>query len=528
LVLTTWVLPCAAREDVVNKWQVFEAEFRSTRSYAEPVHDVRLEVVFASPSGVEHRKYAFWDGSARWKLRFSPDEIGPWSYRTECSDPRNKGLHGRTGSLICTVPSQLSAVARSGPLRTVRGVGHFEHADGTPFFWMADAAVPLALSASSRELREYAGIRSGQGFTVALWRADATGLGEGARSVRPGPQAELHLPTVRRIDDAVELLRDAGLVSAVIPFSESGVSDDVLLPESEIVALLRQMVARWDAYPVTWVMVVEGETDSRRLARSRRILRHVFERVTHAPVLVFCGESYWVLDTLRKDAWVNALGYHTGNNISTEAALWLTAGPLSTLWSQEPRLPLLNLMPATEAGLAMDGSVVSSSDALSVLCGSLFIAPPSGFCYRAHGVETWNTVRDTNTVATLGVSLQEWQKALHLPAAKCLKALHRLLEEARYPTLQPMPALLLNQPGDVDPRLHVSVLADVRCSGVLLHVPAGQEVRLRADRLAAQLEVIRLNLADGTRETQTANPDAGEYRLQAPEGVGCLFLLRSQ
>jgi hypothetical protein len=288
------------------------------------------------------------------------------------------------------------------------------------------------------------------------------------------------------------------------------------------------MVARWDALPVAWVMFVEGEADHRKLARARRILRHVFERVDHAPVMVFCGDAYWALENFRKDAWVNALAYQTGNKVDAESTLWLTAGPLTTAWQQEPAKPWLNLRPAAEAGTTTEGAVISSESALRTLCRSLWVTPAAGVCYRARGVEDWNTTRDTNTVASMGVALQEWQKALHLPAAKRLRAIRTLFEGANFPLLEPKPALLVSQPGATDPLQHVSVLGNVNSSVVLVHVPAGQTAELNRQRLPAELDVVQLTLNSGEVQSVPVEEDHARLTLRAPAESDGVFALRQR
>jgi hypothetical protein len=525
LLLLSLPASVVARSAVVNKWQVFETDFRSSRDYLHAIHDVRLEIEFTAPSGARHRTYGFWDGTSRWKVRFSPDEIGTWTFRTDCSVTRDSGLHDRTGEFVCTVPSQASALSRCGPIKAAAGASHFEHADGTPFFWLADAALPGALTASSKEWTEYVSTRAAQGFTVALWRADSIGDGAPPEAYQASSPIEPQVSRLRRLDDVVEQARDAGLVSAVVPFSEVGVPEDQLLPEAEVVALVRQIIARWDALPVTWVMCIDGKSNSRKLARGRRILRHVFERIDHAPVMVFCGEGYWALEDFREDAWANALAYQTGNHISPEATLWLTSGPISTIWQKEPWRPLLNVMPAAEASISADGALIGSEAALRVLCRSLFVAPPAGVCYRARGVEDWDTARDTNTQASVGVALQGWQKSLHLPAAKRLAAIRALFEQSAFPLLEPKPGLLASQPGVADPRNHVSVLGNVNSSTVLVHVPAGQVAQLQRGRLPAELELVRLDIRTGELQGVPVEEDNARLTLRAPAESDCLFKL---
>ena len=54
---------------------------------------------------LEHRTVTvdgFYDGEAKWRVRFMPDEIGEWTYTTRSSTPE---LNGATGQFQCVNPS---------------------------------------------------------------------------------------------------------------------------------------------------------------------------------------------------------------------------------------------------------------------------------------------------------------------------------------------------------------------------------------------------------------------------------------
>src|SRR5205823_3739392 len=88
--------------------------------------------------GETNQVYGFWDGGKTWRVRFSPNVPGRWSFKTTCSDTDNKGLHDRAGEFICTAPTGSNRFSQHGLVRVARDQRHFEHADGTPFFWLAD------------------------------------------------------------------------------------------------------------------------------------------------------------------------------------------------------------------------------------------------------------------------------------------------------------------------------------------------------------------------------------------------------
>ena len=144
--------------DPAGRYRVAEWSCRSAVEYANPWRDVELSFVFTTPAGRELRVPAFWAGGRRWCARYSSGEVGEHRFRTECSDPRNGGLHGRIGAVRVVEAAGENRVdlhRRTGAVRVVEGASdnplfrrgpvemdpsrtHLRHADGTPFFWLAD------------------------------------------------------------------------------------------------------------------------------------------------------------------------------------------------------------------------------------------------------------------------------------------------------------------------------------------------------------------------------------------------------
>jgi hypothetical protein len=90
-----------------SKWSVFGQSFSSTRVYATNAQAVKVVVKFTSAGGREMAIPAKYLGGHVWKVQFVPNEAGQWTWRSECSDPSNKGLHGVSGAFLCTPPNQL-------------------------------------------------------------------------------------------------------------------------------------------------------------------------------------------------------------------------------------------------------------------------------------------------------------------------------------------------------------------------------------------------------------------------------------
>jgi hypothetical protein len=115
-----------------------ELAFTASGVHADPFNDLTLDILFTDPNGTELRVPAFWAGGDKWKARYASPVVGTHRYRTECSAADDKGLHGATGMIEIKPYTGDNPLYAHGPLRIASDRRHFEHADGTPFFWLGD------------------------------------------------------------------------------------------------------------------------------------------------------------------------------------------------------------------------------------------------------------------------------------------------------------------------------------------------------------------------------------------------------
>jgi hypothetical protein len=128
----------AAQERYALQNRSTEWSYTSTRPYDDPFNEVELEVVFTLPSGTEHRMPAFWAGGSTWRVRYAPPAPGVYSYRTECNNAGDAGLHDRAGKLTVKPFAGQNPLLQRGFPRVAQDHRHFEHTDGAPFFWLGD------------------------------------------------------------------------------------------------------------------------------------------------------------------------------------------------------------------------------------------------------------------------------------------------------------------------------------------------------------------------------------------------------
>ena len=115
-----------------------EISFVAQRPHADPFHDVTLDVVFTDPAGAVKKVPAFWAGGDRWKVRYASPLVGTHRWRSAANDAEDKGLDEREGTVEVAAYDGNNPLYRHGPVRVAADRRHFEHADGTPFFWLGD------------------------------------------------------------------------------------------------------------------------------------------------------------------------------------------------------------------------------------------------------------------------------------------------------------------------------------------------------------------------------------------------------
>jgi Domain of unknown function (DUF5060)/Protein of unknown function (DUF4038)/Domain of unknown function (DUF5605) len=116
--------PAGKVAETVEQWGLIEVALRGP-SQGNPFDDVQFGAHFA----FEHRSVdvtGFYDGDGNYKVRFSPDSVGRWSFETTSNV---KELAGQTGGFACVAPSD----GNRGPVGTAHQF-HFQYADGSPYF----------------------------------------------------------------------------------------------------------------------------------------------------------------------------------------------------------------------------------------------------------------------------------------------------------------------------------------------------------------------------------------------------------
>jgi hypothetical protein len=235
----------------------------SNHSYSDPFNDVELDVVFTDPAGREYKVPAFWAGEQTWRIRFSPPAAGRYSYRSVASDQGD--LDGRRGMLEVVPYQGDNPLRRHGPIQVAADQRHFQHADGTPFFWLGDTWW-MGLCSRLRwpeDFERLAVDRAGKGFTVIQIIAglypdmppfDPRGANEAGFPWEAG-FARVNPAYFDQADLRIRHLVECGLTPCIVACWGYFLP---LMGIPKIKKHWRYLVARWGAYPVVWCLAGEG------------------------------------------------------------------------------------------------------------------------------------------------------------------------------------------------------------------------------------------------------------------------------
>ena len=248
-----------ATAGVATEWS-----FVSAKRYADPFNEVELDVVFRG-ADAELRVPAYWAGGGEWRVRFAAPAPGRYEYRTVCSDASNPELHGVRGVAEATPYEGSNQLLRHGAVRVASDKRHFEHADGTPFFWLGDT---WWMGLCKRlewpgEFEHLLADRVSKGFTVVQIIA---GLYPDMPPLDPRGANEAGFPWTsgyERVNPAYFDMADLRITRLV----SRGLMPCIVgcwgyfLPWMGVERLKkhwRYLAARWGAYPVVWSLAGEG------------------------------------------------------------------------------------------------------------------------------------------------------------------------------------------------------------------------------------------------------------------------------
>ena len=241
-------------------------------TYANPFVDLVVDAEFTAPSGARRVMPAFYDGADLWRVRFSPDEVGPWHVRARVA-PAGDRLDSQTCFEVTPRQTRGTLVATPG-----QGWG-FAHTSGEPVLLFGDTVYNLfGMAHCGGDVEGFLRRRAEQGFNLLRvrvpvspfhpprgasdWQTRRTWPWGGSEQ---SPQFDrFNLDYFCTVDRVVRLAEELGLGLEMImeawgfeyPFSRR----DEFVPEWEDL-WMRYLIARYDAFNCVyfWTLMNEYE-----------------------------------------------------------------------------------------------------------------------------------------------------------------------------------------------------------------------------------------------------------------------------
>jgi hypothetical protein len=484
----------------------FEAAFESALAYENPVQDVRVTVQFTGPSG-EFNIDAFWDGAACWRVRFSPEHTGRWSWRTDCSRPDDSGLHGKEGKFDCCQTASRNEWIANGPLQVSADRRYLEYANGAPFFWLADTAWNGPLKSSEIGWDLYLADRRRKGFSViqfvaTQWLgapADAEGRPAYTNQKKIGIEPEFF----QRMDRRIDRINDFGLVAApVLAWAatwnqgSAHLNPGTSLPDDQLIVLIRYLVSRYGAHQAVWILAGDGIYQGAEAERWRRIGRAALAGSRRLATM-HPSARLRVNREFEGESWYSFNGYQSGQFNDAESSRWINW--LNAERPKDLRQPTIDLEPCYEDHRplnAQDGRI-DARDVRRACYWSLLASPVAGVSYGAHGVWSWENFPAIPLSHPKSGEARPWAEAMKLPGSESMSHLRTILCSIDWWRLNPCSQMLAAQPGIDDPLRFVAAACSPERDLALIYAPEGGRIQIRADCLPRGLAVCCFDPANG-------------------------------
>lgn len=228
-----------------------------------------------------------------------------------------------------------SPFEKHGRLRVAKSGTHLEHADGTPFFVLADTCWTGPALSTEADWAFYLADRKKKGFTaiqfcmIAPWSA-APADAEGNVSCKiVGDTIEINEAYYKRVDARLKAINDSGLLAmpvlcwALRPKVDLG----MMLTTEQATKLCAFEVNRYKDAHTLWILAGDNRYDKVETAKWQAVGRAVFKNHPSALVTTHPTGMNWPWKGWENEKWLNVLGYQSGHGDDAKTWAWIHNGP---------------------------------------------------------------------------------------------------------------------------------------------------------------------------------------------------------
>jgi len=439
--LGAWVvvsLALTARADAEQRIEtnrVAEIALVSEKTYANPFAEIRLDAIVTQPDGNPLRVPAFWAGGNRWCFRYASSQPGQVVWRTECSDAANPKLHGVEGKLDVVAYAGDNPLYRHGPIRVAKDRRHFEHADGTPFFWLGDTWWKgLCKRLTWEGFQELAADRKAKGFSVVQivcgpypdeGMFEPRWENEGGKPYETRDFTVVNPAYFEYADRRIEHLVEAGIVPAIVGGWGRGDCDGMRMAGVDgIKRHWRNLIARYGAYPTVWI--IGGESGGPPWTEVARYVQKIDPYRHPATVHPFHSARLSVTDETVIDFDMLQTGH--GDWDAARGAI----PKLQAAYAREP------VMPVMIGEYCYEGHMQTAfQDVQRYVFWGTMLSGSAGHTYGAAGV--WHASVEGDPGIARVYDFTTWKEGMNFPGSTQLGLGKRLLEQYPWARFEPHP-----------------------------------------------------------------------------------------
>ena len=533
----------------VEQWRVCEISLESTLDYKNPFLDVDVKAEFTGPSGRVITLLGFWDGDNNWKVRFAPTEVGVWKYRITSTNPEDKGLNDKEGTVECIPYTGDLPIYKHGFLKVGPQGRYLVHDDNTPFFWLGDThwtfVTEERLDESNcpkhtSQFKACVDKRAEQKFNVYQCNfRDGKDFSVFGRYVEYLIETEHGLlPDIEFIksnpDPKIEYLADKGFVIAAgLSWGPAILGEDRL---ERYKLLAKYLVARYGAYPMIWTLAGEvpgyfgGESETQMLERWREVAL-VIEKYNGYGALqsVHLANDRPFPQIYQDEEWYDFVMSQAGHgDFPLNASMYIEC------MQNHPGMPLVESESMYEGinSLESNGSRVVTPEMLRRVAYLCIQNGGCGYTYGACGVWElqWEPAKPGDFWYSWGS--MAWYDGLELPGAYQMTIMRDFYESIGWYKLRPIPELVTSSFQMKNPELRAhnapSFTADDEMRTIVGYYPSTSAVPVTIRTLTAKSYTGRwFDPSNGeyTLIDDDIRPVKGRWTTPGKPGLGDLILV---
>jgi hypothetical protein len=425
---------------------------------ANPYLEVDAWATFHHSDGEEVRRPLFWDGGTTWRVRFaSTKPSGQWRWTVH-----GTGVPAAEGHLTAAPPAAhhphralTRGLVRAHPRRR-----SFQHADGSPAFFVWDTGWAMPWRATVEDVQTYAADRQAKGFNAVLLMSiqpDMNARGPAGRNVDEGfevgfrdlPDGRLTRMNVdyfQYFDRIVDVLVGHGITPIWQPvfhgYGWKGLdAAGPVVPPEEYARYCRYLVARYGARPAIFLPGGDGAgTEPQVEAGGREI--HEWDAYEQPTGIHY--RPHHRNDVHQDAAWLDFQSCQTGH------AGDHVPDRLATMWAHRPAKAIMNGEPSYEhtgrRGVA--AGWWQGHEAWCNLCAGALM----GVAYGAASLWQWRLHRDEpgHGEYFLGPDAG-WREALDFEGSRYVGLVGQIVEDLPLAGAGPCWDVSTNTRGLLDP-----------------------------------------------------------------------------